>query len=318
MSALASFAVGEITVRQHNGLFSLNDLHQAAGAESKHQPALFLRLDSTQALIEELKAENLPTVETKRGAGGGTYVARELVIAYGAWVNAAFHLKVIRVFLAVAAPQSELQQMHPAYAVNPGDTLTQAQADELRDLMERAAQKLPKDKRGAFLQSGWAKLRKHTGVNYRKIPQSAHADALSLLARHTVDWELVDEDPAPKLGLDDTARLDMAFHLASNAATQVQRAVFNTVMGDKGLGSMSSQWMLYFHTKSWGDKSMDAYCKPLAIDAICLGPDAYLANLERGDGHILTSDQLARMAEFSIKKLASRMRQHASPAKAAA
>lgn len=217
-----------------------------------------------------------------------------------------YFIECERKALSLAAPQ------HPAYAVNPGDTLTQAQADELRDLMEHAAQKLPPAKRGAFLQSGWAKLKKHTGVNYRQIPQSAHADALSLLARHTVDWELVDEEPAPKLSLDDTARLDMAFRLASNAAAQVQRTVFNAVMSGKALESLSSQWMLYFHQKNWGDKSMDAYCKPLAMDAICLGPDAYLANLERGDGHVLTTDQLARMAEFSTKRLAYRARQNAS------
>ena len=70
--------------------------------------------------------------------------------------------------------------------------------------------------------------------------------------------------------------------------------------------------MLYFHTKSWGDKATDAYCNPLANDAICLGPDAYLANLERGDGHVLSNDQLAHMAEFATKKLASRVRQQAS------
>ncbi|TXH09178.1 MAG: KilA-N domain-containing protein, partial [Hyphomicrobiaceae bacterium] len=35
--------LGNITIRQHNGLFSLNDLHKAAGGEEKHQPAFFIR-----------------------------------------------------------------------------------------------------------------------------------------------------------------------------------------------------------------------------------------------------------------------------------
>ena len=82
------------------------------------------------------------------------------------------------------------------YSIQPGDVLTLAQGDELRAMLETAAQKLPAEKRGAFLQSGWAKLRAHTKVNYRKIPQAAAVDALSLLSRHIVDWELVDL-PAP-------------------------------------------------------------------------------------------------------------------------
>lgn len=84
------------------------------------------------------------------------------------------------------------------YSVNPGDVLPKAEADELRAFLETAAQKLPLEKRGGFLAAGWSKLRKHTGVNYRKMPAAAVTDALSLLARHAAEWELVDE--SPKLG----------------------------------------------------------------------------------------------------------------------
>lgn len=83
------------------------------------------------------------------------------------------------------------------YTAQPRDKLTLDQGDELRSMLETAAQKLPPEKRGTFLQSGWAKLKKHTGVNYRQIPQAAHTDALSLLARHVAEWELVDLAPAP-------------------------------------------------------------------------------------------------------------------------
>ena len=83
------------------------------------------------------------------------------------------------------------------YTAQPRDKLTLDQGDELRSMLETAAQKLPPEKRGTFLQSGWAKLRAHTGVNYRQIPQAAHTDALSLLARHVAEWELVELAPAP-------------------------------------------------------------------------------------------------------------------------
>lgn len=87
-------------IRQLDGLYSLNDLHKAAGGESKHQPALFMRNEQTQSLVEEIKStDSQICTKTVRGGQGGTYACRELVIAYAAWISAAFHLKVIRVFL---------------------------------------------------------------------------------------------------------------------------------------------------------------------------------------------------------------------------
>jgi len=104
-----SVLIGGFSVRQHDGLFSLNDLHVASGGDKAHQPSNFQRLDTTQALIAELSNAGIPAIETKRGAHGGTYACRELVIAYAAWISAAFHLKVIRVFLnaEVTPPVSE-------------------------------------------------------------------------------------------------------------------------------------------------------------------------------------------------------------------
>ena len=99
-----SLIIGASEIRQIDGLYSLNDLHKASGNFPKHQPAFFLRNEQTQALIDELSSANLQTLKKVVGKGKeqGTYACKELVIAYAAWISPAFHLKVIRVFLAEA------------------------------------------------------------------------------------------------------------------------------------------------------------------------------------------------------------------------
>jgi len=117
-----SLTVGNIVIRQHNGLHSLNDLHKASGGEDKHQPSKFIRLDTTQALIAELCSPDVANMQSVqvctskylnivrgRGKAQGTYACRELVIAYAAWISAAFQLKVIRVFLDATVPEQSAQ-----------------------------------------------------------------------------------------------------------------------------------------------------------------------------------------------------------------
>lgn len=121
-----SLNVGGITIHQdENGRFSLNDLHQAAGGETRHKPARFVRSTVFKDLAEALKTElpasaqddcskieqepdmvlGLPAAEPVQvihgGPNRGTYVARELVYAYAMWISPAFNLKVIRTFDAL-------------------------------------------------------------------------------------------------------------------------------------------------------------------------------------------------------------------------
>ncbi len=186
-----TLAIGNITVRQHDGLFSLNDLHKASGGEENFKPAFFLRNDQAKALIAEIAkgADSHLFLKTTKGRNGSTYACRELVIAYAAWISAAFHLKVIRVFLAVATPTTP-------YSVQRGQTLSTEQAEALRNLLTSHVQKLPKPQQGKAMVQGWSKLKAHFGTDYRHIPAGEFHEAVSIIARHIVDWELVDETPA--------------------------------------------------------------------------------------------------------------------------
>lgn len=127
-SSLA-LTLGNISVRQLDGLFCLNDLHRAAGGEDRHQPAFFLRMDWARELRAEIEnsanlqsfekgADSHLSMKTIKGRNGGTYACRELVIAYAAWISAAFHLKVIRVFLDAATPKPQAPAL--AHARGPG------------------------------------------------------------------------------------------------------------------------------------------------------------------------------------------------------
>lgn len=101
---MSAFTIDTSTIRQVDGLYSLNDLHKASGGEDRHAPNRFVRLDTTQALITEISKTPDVAFKATRGRYASTYACRELVIAYAAWISAAFHLKVIRVFLDATAP----------------------------------------------------------------------------------------------------------------------------------------------------------------------------------------------------------------------
>jgi KilA-N domain len=114
----AALSLGDVAIRQLDGLYSLNDLHAAAGGAVRHQPTRFVRLDGTKALIAELGASPemvTPLRTVNDGQHNGTYACRELVIAYAAWISAAFHLKVIRVFLAQATEPAQPAEHPMAY-----------------------------------------------------------------------------------------------------------------------------------------------------------------------------------------------------------
>ena len=98
-----TLTLGTSAIRQLDGLYSLNDLHAAAGGEAKNQPALFMRNDQTQALIAEIHSTDSQSASKtiNGGPNRGTYVCRELVYAYAMWISPKFNLQVIRAFDAL-------------------------------------------------------------------------------------------------------------------------------------------------------------------------------------------------------------------------
>lgn len=99
---MQNLTISNVSIRQFDGLYSLNDLHQAAGGEEAQRPNQFIRLDQTKALAAEIETAQMCAVKTKEGRNGGTYVAKELVYAYAMWISPKFHVKVIRVFDSIA------------------------------------------------------------------------------------------------------------------------------------------------------------------------------------------------------------------------
>ena len=177
--APATFTILDTTIRIINGLYSLNDLHKAAGGSKNHQPANFLRLEQTQALIAEITSEIKATGDQSSdlrsavkvingGNNRGTYVCQELVCAYANWISAAFYLRVIRFFLDYHKEQKALEP----------PTLTREQWGYLyQGVMDKCQGK------GKFIyRSVFGTLKRHFGVaKCEDIKQSDFVEACNLL-----------------------------------------------------------------------------------------------------------------------------------------
>lgn len=158
---MTALIIGTSSIRQIDGLYSLNDLHKASGGEAKHRPGYFLTNDQTKALIVEIQTAGIPAVKSAEGRNGGTYACKELVIAYAAWISPAFHLKVIRVFLAEAGR-----------ALQVPDTITKEQQGELSTLI---AERFPSGKDRPY---AWSRFNSHFRLaSYKDLPSSRFDEA---------------------------------------------------------------------------------------------------------------------------------------------
>lgn len=295
--SIPALIVGNIAVRQHDGLFNLNDLHKAAGEEPKQQPAFFLRNDQTKALIAEIaKGADLHLfLNTTKGRNGGTYACRELVIAYAAWISATFHLKVIRVFLDATAPQ-------PApYSVQSGDTLSEPQQIALRSMLESNVKRLPHAQQAGAMVKGWSKLKAHFGVPYRQIPASEFTEAISIVARHVSEWEVLEAE-VPHSPAQNLPCVYAAMQTATQAGAQVQQAVFEAVLAGNEQWKFG-RWLLSFVTDS-------KLAAPAVIQRV--GHDEFVTSTRQlidcinDPGFLLSNTELAGLAQACTNRLARR------------
>jgi len=110
---MQNLIIANVSIRQFDGLYSLNDLRDAAvesGITKDIRPNEWLSLEQTKGLAEILITEkpgNKP-IDSRAGRYGGTYVAKELVYAYAMWISPKFNLKVIRAFDSIATGAASL------------------------------------------------------------------------------------------------------------------------------------------------------------------------------------------------------------------
>lgn len=294
--------IGTTSVRQAGDLYSLNDLHKESGGRSSHRPGYFLENEQTQDLIREIETAGIPAVKTKEGRGGGTYACKELVIAYAAWISAAFHLKVIRVFLAQMAPVTV-----PRNSTIDYDRISPAQAQDLKQIVKAIVD--------AGIQSyaeTWARLQRKFKVNsYLALTPDRYEEARAYLIAKLPNGyggDVVDEEPSRRRGgFEDAVRVDHAFAMATQIAAKVQRVVFKCVM------SGNADWRIgrYLLGMCPGglDEDVVVQVQPVEPDALVLPIGRFPDVIE--DSVLVDAETLTRLAATCTSRL-GRMAQRAA------
>ena len=207
----AQISVANVAIRQFDNLYSLNDLHKAAGGENRHKPSLWANNNQTLDLIAEIEKAGIPAIQKKQGLG--TFVSKELVVHYGMWISPAFSLKVIRAFLDTQEDVSGSLKLE-----------TQTTIDERRGLVD--AVKLLVARCGIDYSAAYRMVHQRFGVAHIDqiaaplLPAAvAYVHSLVLQGRPLVDE--VELETVPKLfrhqanlpfDLNDEGRFDVTVH----------------------------------------------------------------------------------------------------------
>lgn len=168
------------------------------------------------------------------------------------------------------------------FSVSPNQTITGEQAETLRLMLTTAVERLPKHKQAAFMRQAWGKLKSHYKVSYRQIPVHEFSEAVSIIARHTAEWELVDDEKNEP----ETERASLAFALATEAAQGVQRAVFERVLaGDVDKLWQHTRFMVCLGYNTTTKKYDQPWCGPLESEAVTMTvPEMARRLRNEGDG----------------------------------
>lgn len=199
------------------------------------------------------------------------------------------------------------------YSVHPGQTLSEDQAQMLRALLDDFVKTLPKEKQAGFMIKGWAKLKAHFGVGYREIPAAKFTDAVSIIARHIVEYS-TPALPAPaqaELNLQpviDMERIRQTMIAANEVAAKVQSVVFFELLNGKK-NWQNERWCLSFSADGRNDTAPPTpRAWQIESDAV-IGPLLKLASDIGKEGGVLlaTIQELLALNSASSQALSRRL-----------
>lgn len=196
-----------------------------------------------------------------------------------------------------------------AFSVHPGQTLSQEQADTLRNMLTGSVKKLPLAKQAGAMVKGWSKLKSHFKTDYRHIPAAEFHEAVNILARHIAEWEVVDDAPPPAT---DNEKIKHAYALASEVAKQAAMTVFNAVVDDQDVHK-HDRWMFHmdWHAR---DGVPAAWAKPVEGSAMVVSMADLPRRLLEPNGMLPTNKELADLATACNQRLAQRLQHEATAA----
>ena len=191
---------------------------QVAQHFGKTHKSVLRAIKNLECSAEYRERNFAPTVETRANPSGGAPIESPayrltrdgfvfLAMGFTGKEAAQWKEAYITAFNKMEAELVKLQQPRIAYSVQPTDTLSAAQAEQLRLIFKEKCDTLPQTEQAGFMTKGWSKLKSHFGVAYRKIEQREFSEALSLATRHTADWTTIAQltqptEREPQMNLD--------------------------------------------------------------------------------------------------------------------
>ncbi len=185
------------------------------------------------------------------------------------------------------------------------DRISPAQAQDLKEIVEA----IVKAEVQGFGET-WARLHRKFKVNsYLQLPATRHLEARQYLIAKLpkgYDGTVVDEQPAPRMSLDDAVRLDMAFSMAARAGAQVQQSVFTAVMtGDTDW--RTKRYVSSLHYDRIDNKLTSPATNVLDHNDMIVSLDTLPKWIDDGDALFASNAQLASIASACISRLTKRI-----------